>query len=377
MAVALSSLVQALHTIAPLELAEEWDNVGLLIDPRPAYGELSVERVLLTIDPTLAVLREAALGGVGCLVSYHPPLFRPVRRLAYAQEPAVFEAISHGFAIYSPHTALDAAAGGLNDWLVEAFGPGPRRSLVPSAVPELNAELKLVVFVPAEATDALRAALADAGAGLIGRYSHCSFANRGEGTFFGHAGAVPAVGEAGRLERAPEVRIEMVCSKRALPAIARALAAHHPYEEPAWDVYPLSPKFSERAGAGRLVEVETPTTLTEAVESVKRHLGLSQVRVAPAEAHAAGRPLKRIAVCAGSGGSLFEPLRDVDLYVTGEMRHHDVLAKLAQGASVVLCEHSNTERGYLPRLADRLRQLTDGTAEILISTSDREPLQFA
>jgi len=370
----LASLVRALENIAPLELAEPWDNVGVLVDPREPNEELEVHRVLLTIDATPAVLREARDAGVQCLVAYHPPIFQPAKRFARRVDGALFEAISAGMAIYSPHTALDAAPGGLNDWLAEAFGAAQFAPLHQSLLSEAGAELKLVVFVPRENADRLRDALSSAGAGVIGNYSHCSFNLEGEGTFFGEEGADPVVGRAGRLERAAEIRLEMVCAKRDLARAARAIAQNHPYEEPAWDVYPLAPKPRLRAGSGRLVTLDVPRPLDELIGAVKAHLGLEHLRVAATDSHRNGHPIQSIGVCAGSGATVLQGA-PADLYLTGELGHHHVLRALRDGASVLLCEHSNTERGYLPRLRERLLAQTAGEVDVLLAAADVEPLR--
>jgi len=375
MSLPLGTLLATLEALAPLELAEDWDNTGLLMDPRAPGEELAVERVLLTIDATEAVIQEAVALGAQCLVAYHPPLFAPKKRFARGADPVVFTAAAHGIAVYSPHTALDAAPLGLNDWLAQGLGAGRVEPLFPATPPESN-DLKLVVFVPEDHADALRDALAEAGAGVIGAYSRCSFTLSGEGTFFGHEGTNPAVGSSGQLERVPELRLEMVCPRRALPAAARAIARVHPYEEPAWDVYPLVPRPRSGAGPGRRLVLDTPAPLTEIAERSKRHLGLAHLAVAASGRHRSGEPVRTIALAAGAGGSLFERGSGIDLYVTGEMRHHDVLAKLASGASVLLAGHSNTERGYLPTLRARLLEATSGHLEITVSTFDREPLEI-
>jgi dinuclear metal center YbgI/SA1388 family protein len=376
MGLPLSALVSALETLAPLDLAEEWDNVGLLVDPRRPGEELEVERVLLTIDATDAVVSEAEARSVQCLVAYHPPLFRPQKRFSAQRDRALSTAFSKGFAIYSPHTALDSAAGGLNDWLAEGLGPGSVRPLRSQLAAAADSEFKLVVFVPSSAADALRAALAEAGAGVIGAYSQCSFSIDGEGTFLGDASTHPAVGQAEQLERVSELRLEMVCPRRALSAAASAIARVHPYEEPAWEIYPLAPKPVLGVGSGRLLELAQAVTLAEAVARVKRHLGLGRVRLASSEQHAEGAELSRIAVCAGSGGSVFESCQGAELLVTGEMRHHDVLSHLNAGRSVILCEHTNSERGYLPRLRERLLRALGGNLNIQLAASDHEPLQL-
>jgi dinuclear metal center YbgI/SA1388 family protein len=373
MSLSLSSLVSALNALAPLTFAEEWDNVGLLVDPRARGAELDVERVLLTIDATSEVLREAQEARIQCLIAYHPPLFRARKRLSVQADPAAFAAIEGGFAVYSPHTALDSAPGGLNDWLVEGLGEGRVRALSPHLGHDAGGELKLVVFVPKSDVDSLRDALACAGAGTIGAYRQCSFNIEGEGTFFGDESTQPALGSAECLERVQETRLEMVCPQSALPALVSAIARVHPYEQPAWEVYPLAAKPHARAGTGRELVLHEPITIDEAISRVKKHLGLAQVRLASSAAHAQGAHLSRIAACAGSGGSVFEG-HQAELFLTGEMRHHDVLARVSSGQSVILCEHTQTERGYLPRLRERLLEATNAKLDVRLATSDREPL---
>lgn len=378
MALPLETVVRLLDGIAPLEHAESWDNVGLLLEPagdrRDPEAPPSVARVLLTIDLTDAVLAEAAAADADLIVAYHPPWFRALKRLSARRpgERVLLAAARAGIAVHSPHTALDAAAGGVNDWLADALGPSTRAPLVPASS---ASSLMLVVFVPREHADRLRSALGAAGAGVIGAYRECSYELQGEGTFLGDESTNPAVGERGRLERVPETRLEMVCDRKRLPDVARALQRAHPYEEPAWDVYPLEAKPDSRAGMGRSVELNEPASLETLAERVKRHLGLDTIRLATAE----GGPsvIRRVAVCAGSGGSLFDKAGPHELYLTGELRHHDVLELVARGAHVMLCEHSSSERGFLPTFAEKLVALSGGELAVSVSSADREPIRRA
>ena len=155
------------------------------------------------------------------------------------------------------------------------------------------------------------------------------------------------------------------------------IAAHHPYEDPAWDLYPLQNAATRPgdAGAGRLLELDAPCSLDEIVARMKTHLDVSTLRVARAERHAPGAALTSVALCAGAGGGLFEGVHGVDLFVTGEMRHHDVLTKLRAGSSVILSEHTHTERGFLPELARRIRELASDQLEVLVSQRDADPLR--
>ncbi|MEO6598466.1 MAG: Nif3-like dinuclear metal center hexameric protein [Polyangiaceae bacterium] len=375
----LSEVLALLERLAPLHLAEAWDNVGLLLEPSAAVHR-PITRVFLCIDLSESVLDEALGAGADFLLAYHPPLFRGVKRLraSAADDRVLLRALEAGLAVYSPHTALDAAAGGVNDWLASAFGPGQSTPLIAHQA-TTGAEFKLVVFVPRSHVAALRHALSsELGAGVIGNYSECSYELEGQGSFFGNEAASPKVGSRGQLELVPEVRLEMRCGSAALEGLARVIAAHHPYEEPAWDLYPLlTPPAASSAtvGAGRLLELDTPLSIADAVTRLKAHLGVETLRVATSGMHAAGTPIARIAVCAGAGGSLFEKVRAADLFVTGEMRHHDVLAKLRHGASVLLSEHTHTERGFLPSFARRIEGSAEGQLQVFVSQADMDPLR--
>ena len=378
----LPEVLSLLEQLAPLRLAEEWDNVGLLSEPSAAVHR-PIERVFVCIDLSESVLDEALARNADFLLVYHPPIFRGLKRLraSVAEERVLLRTIEAGLAVYSPHTALDAARGGVNDWLARAFGAGRSSPLV--AAGAAAPDFKLVVFVPRSHVSELRQALSrELGAGKIGNYSECSYELEGQGSFFGSDASSPRIGERGQLEFVSEVRLEMRCPSAALKDLARVIAAHHPYEEPAWDVYPLlappgATTGSATEGAGRLLELDTPLSVMDAVARLKAQLGVTTLRVAISGLHAAGAPITRVAVCAGAGGGLFEKSPAADLFVTGEMRHHDVLAKLRRGASVLLSEHTHTERGFLPIFARQLEAAAQarGQLEVLVSQVDADPLR--
>ena len=369
-----ADLVATLESIAPSGNAEEWDNVGLLVgDPE---REMSGP-ALLTIDFTRPILEEAVERGAGMVIAYHPPIFHPLKRL-HAGDPrarTLLRAIEAGIAIYSPHTALDATAGGTTDWLCDMLAPpgassrsfGDRRAIAPLERADPSGAYKIVTFVPADHVERLRDALASIGAGRIGEYEQCSFLLQGLGTFRGGEGTNPTVGRAGRLEHAEEVRMEMVCPGRALSLAQEMMTQFHPYEEPAWDVYPLAPKPDRRIGPGRRLVLDRPATPGELAERFKQNLGIDAVKLAAAS----DEPVHRVAVCPGAGASLLPTAmaEGCELFVTGEMRHHVALGALEQGMSVLLAGHTNTERGYMPVYAERIRELATGV-EVLHCEAD-------
>jgi len=370
-----ADLVSAMQRLADPALAEEWDNVGLILgDPARALSG----PVYVAVDFRPDVLAEARDAGASVVICYHPPIFRPIKRLAGpdVKDLALLGAIEAGIALYSPHTALDAVEGGLTDWLCEALSPpgegerssfGDIRALAPHAALDGAATHKIVTFVPREHVEKVRDSLATIGAGRIGGYERCSFELGGAGTFQGGEGTNPAVGKAGRLERVDEVRLEMVCPGRALGLAREMLERFHPYEEPAWDVFPLAAKPLRSAGAGRRLTLDRPATPAELAERIKANLGLNVVKIA----QASDEPVSRVGVCAGSGASLVDAAIDegCTLFFTGEMSHHEGLAAVHRGCTVLLAGHTNTERGFMPVLASRLSRELNGH-DVRVSAAD-------
>ncbi|KAK0431067.1 NGG1 interacting factor 3-like protein [Armillaria borealis] len=264
------TVCRAMENIAPLRLAEKWDNVGLLLES-PSHKLNGNNRVLLTNDLTLSVVDESIALNAPVIVSYHPPIFKPLQSLTLTNplQTSLLRCVAEGISVFSPHTSLDSAWGGVNDWLAKGLGTG-----------EVSA--------------------------LVGEKLDASGTSEG--------------------------------------------------------------------AEGRLMILDQPVSVKELVGRVKRHLGLSQVQVAYPSAVLSD--IRTVAICAGSGGSMLVG-RDADVYFTGEMSHHEVLASVAAGKHVVLCGHTNTERGYLSVLAERLRkeiQIED--FEVFVSKQDAHPLTF-
>ncbi len=393
-----SHLVHALRQLAPEHLAETWDKVGLQVGDaswplrKPKGKAGGKPRVLLCIDLTEPVMREAVEAGVSMIVAYHPPIFDPLPRLVATdwRQRTIMDAIEHRIAIYSPHTALDSAAGGINDWLCETVLPGvvaavtsaekgatakggTIRAIRPSNPAKKERPYKLVTFVPPDQLDALRTALFAAGAGSIGAYDECSFSLEGEGTFRGDPTTNPTIGQRGKRERVIERRFETIVPAAKLSAVVAALMSAHPYEEPAFDLIRLDlPPSSggEGVGQGRVVTLDKSITLKQLTARLKKHLGVKTLEVA-APAHS--RPLQNIGFCAGAGGSLLSEVGHIDAFITGEMRHHAILAAAAQGQAILLAGHTQTERPYLKVYARRIAALVGASVEMMVSTTDRAP----
>ncbi|KAF6753317.1 GTP cyclohydrolase 1 type 2/Nif3 [Ephemerocybe angulata] len=273
-----------MERIAPLRLAEKWDNVGLLLESpvqRPGRN-----RVLLTIDLTTAVLSEAVAKETSVIVAYHPTIFKGLQSLTLANplQRSLLTCAAEGISVYSPHTALDSVWGGINDWLAQGLLSGAKDGVIePLAEQKLN-----------------------------------------------------ATGDSEGAE-------------------------------------------------GRLVTLNQPIDMRELERRIKAHLKLTHHPVeAGQDRSSSSRPVRTIAICAGSGGSMLLG-KKADVYFTGEMSHHEVLAAVAEGKNVILCGHTNTERGYLPVLAEKLRNelgsqecKDEGLAdvEVVVSQKDQHPLEI-
>ncbi len=357
-------LVRTLETIAPTRFAATWDNVGLLVGDEAS----PLSRVLLAIDCTAEVLEEARRTRSEAIVSYHPPIFEAAKR--FVAGSVGFDAARSGVAIHSPHTAFDVADGGTNDVLADVVSMAEREPLRP--LEPRDADLKLVTFVPASNLDAVARAVFGAGAGRIGKYSSCAFRVPGVGTFFGGEGTHPVVGQSGRLEESPELRFETVVPIVRVGDVLHALRGAHPYEEPAFDLVRLA-AVPSRVGMGRVGRIDG-ASVASLVARVKEALGIRHVLVAgPID-----RQVSRVAVCAGSGGDLLADAiaSGAQLFLTGELRHHDALRASAAGLTVVCVLHSTSERVALGALERRLAEQLPGVS-VERSGVDRDPFSFA
>jgi dinuclear metal center YbgI/SA1388 family protein len=371
----LSEVVGVLHRWYPPETADSQDAVGLVAgDPEARVG-----KILLAVDPTIEVAREAAEWGADLLVVHHPLFLRPVHGVARTTPKGRTLGVltDAGCALLTAHTNADRAGGGVSEALAAALGLTDLAAILPAAPEVLD---KLTVFVPSEAADTVRAALAEAGAGRIGDYDSASFSTSGQGRFRPLEGANPAVGDVGRLEVTDEVRVEVVHRRADRGDVVRALVAAHPYEEPAYDVVELADPSVAPTGSGRIGSVEQ-TTLGEFARSVAQRL--------PETAHGvrvAGEPdrvVRRVAVCGGAGDFLLDAVRgtDADVYVTSDLRHHPAGEFLEHaGPALVDVAHWAGEWTWLPVLEGRLREewpqeggSAAATVEVRVSTIRTDP----
>lgn len=370
----LRDVVRLLELRYPPHRAERWDAVGLVVgDP-----DRAVRKVALAVDPVAETVAEAVKWGADLLLTHHPLLLDGVHSVAAttAKGRVVHQLVAAGCALYAAHTNADAAPGGVAEALADVLGVTGYRPLVPAPADALDL---LVVYVPVGEARGLVDALSAAGAGGIGDYEQCAWTVDGLGQFLPRAGARPAVGRVGRLERVGETRVEMVLPRSLREAVVAALRAAHSYEEPAFSILEIAPTAS-RTGSGRVGALAATTTLGDFAREVADAVPATTqgVRVSGD----LDAPVRRVAVCGGSGGSLFSAAREAgaDVYVTADLRHHvasEAREDVGGGPPYLIdLAHWSSEWPWLPRAAADLAAdvaATGATVETRVSTLVTDP----
>ena len=310
----IKEIVSALDRFAPLPLQDGFDNAGLQI----GLTEAEATGALLCLDVTEAVLDEAIALGCNLVISHHPLIFKGYKSITGKDyvERCILKAIRNDMVLYAAHTNLDNAKGGVNNKIAEKIGLKHLQVLEPKR----NSLLKLVTFVPTEQAERVRKALFAAGCGNIGGYDSCSYNLKGEGTFRAGENTHPFCGSIGELHREEEVRIETILPSYKKGEVVRALLSAHPYEEPAFDLYPLENEWTQ-AGAGIVGELETPETELEFLKRIKKIFEVECVK----HNRLTGREIQKVALCGGAGAFLIPQAicSGADIFITGEIKYHD------------------------------------------------------
>jgi dinuclear metal center YbgI/SA1388 family protein len=349
MSVTLRDILNLLESRYPSAWAVSGDKTGLEV----GHPDKQVEALLVALEVTPAIIAEAARRGAQLLLTHHPLLYQPLKDVREDRPGGrlLADLLRAGLAMVSCHTNLDIAPGGLNDYLVQELELSDVEVLTPTT---RDPWYKLVVFVPADYVDLVRQALGDAGLGVIGRYSHCSFASPGEGTYRPLPGAQPFQGEVGELSQAQETRLEILAPESLLPLALSRLKATHPYEEVAYDLYPIRHPGTS-LGLGRIGSWPAPRPFGQVIATVKKLFGVEAVQVW-------GQPpalVQQLALCSGSGGDLLSDAlsRGAQIYLTGEVRHHQVPSGLQEGFAVVAVGHFASEVVFMEPWAGQLREM--------------------
>jgi len=310
----IKEVASILEEFAPLLYQESYDNSGLTI----GNSNNNISSVLLTVDVTEEVIDEAINKKANLIIAHHPIIFKGIKSITGKNyvERIVAKAIKNDIAVYAAHTNMDGVWGGVNTKLGEKLGLLNIKILSPK-----KGELrKLVTFVPDEHSNRVRKAIFDAGAGNIGSYDQCSFNLHGNGSFRASENSNPYKGEKGKLHFEKEIRIETIFPKYLERSIINALLSTHPYEEVAYDIYPLDNEFI-KAGMGAIGELPENEEEEVFLADLKKMFNLKCIR----HSSLLGKKVKRIAVCGGTGSFLLKNAisSGADAFLTADIKYHE------------------------------------------------------
>ena len=331
----LNDLIKKIENKYPLNLAYDWDNVGLLVGD----FDMNVEKVLVVLEANEKVIDEAIENNIDLIITHHPFIFKKMNKINTMdlKGKLIHKLIKNDIALYSMHTNFDIAYDGLNDYFMKLMGFENSKVL---EVTNTETLYKLAVYVPNTHVDKVKNALSDAGAGHIGNYSHCSFSSQGIGSFKPLDNANPYIGSLGEVELVEEVKIETIVPNKTLGGGISSMIKAHPYEEVAYDIYKLENKGNS-VGLGRISKLQDSITLKELCNSIKEKLNMEHIRVVGN----LNDKINKVAVVTGSGADMFKKAKrsGADVLITGDMKYHDAQDALDIGMNVIDCGHFETE----------------------------------
>ncbi len=359
----LKDITNFLEDYAPLSLQESYDNSGLLI----GLPEAEINKAIITLDITNEVIDEAIDSKCELVIAHHPLIFKGLKSLTGKNyvEKLVVKAIKNDIAIYAIHTNLDNIQDGVNSILAEKLGLKNTSILVSSN----NGFKKLVTFCPVKHAEKVREAMFNAGAGHIGNYDSCSYNLIGEGSFRGLEGADPFVGIKGEIHFEKEIRIETIVPDFKIGKVIQAMKTAHPYEEVAYDVYPLDNK-NTAIGAGMIGELATEMQAKDFLLHLKKILNCKVIRFNSL----IDRKIKKVAICGGSGSFLIESAfrSGADIFVTGDVKYHDFFDH--QGKMIIAdAGHYETEQ-FTKELLHAILKENFPNFALLISSTVTNPV---
>jgi dinuclear metal center YbgI/SA1388 family protein len=358
-------VIQQLEELAPPSLQESYDNATLIVGSK----EQDVSKVLLTLDCTESVVEEAIEKGCEMIVAHHPIVFSGLKSLTGRNyiERTVIKAIKHDVSIYAIHTNLDNVQRGVNSKIAEKLDLQNTSILSPKK----GFLLKLTFFCPLKDSARVREAIFEAGAGQIGEYDACSFNLKGEGTFRAGEKANPHLGEKGKLHTEEEHRVEVILPTYLEGKVVQALKANHPYEEVAYDLYPLNNSW-EQIGSGMIGELKEAVDMMDFLKSLKVKLNTPLIRhTKPHE-----QKVKKVALCGGAGSFLLNAAKakGANVFITGDFKYHQFFDAEDQ---IVIADigHYESEQFTPELLKDYLEKL-DVDMELILSSVSTNPIHY-
>ncbi|KNF09329.1 putative GTP cyclohydrolase 1 type 2 [Gottschalkia purinilytica] len=360
-------IISIMNRLAPNYLIDSWDNSGLQIGSM----EKEVKKVLISLDLSIDTVKEAIKNNIDMIITHHPFFFSSIKTISLddIKGKIISEIIKNDITVFSAHTNLDMCEGGINDILSDKLKLSNTKPLSRFHTDKLY---KISVFVPLTHSDVVREALGDNGAGFIGNYSHCTFNTKGVGTFLPSSGTNPFIGKQGVLEKVEEEKIETIVDEHILSSVISAMIEAHPYEEVAYDVYPLNNE-GESYGYGRIGELSEEVTLEQFSRTVKDTLECETIRVYGDM----NNKIRKVALCGGSGSSFIKDCyrNKADVYITGDIKYHDAQLALELGLSVIDAGHYGTEKHVIDYLRKYIGDNITDDIEILVHKNSVAPFK--
>lgn len=364
-------VAKVMDELYPPERAAAWDNVGFQV----GNPDSRVDRILIALEVTDAVIDEAIDQGADMILTHHPLIFKPLSSVTAetAEGAMVLRLIENRIALYAAHTNMDVSEGGTNDFLFDRLGLANRQVL---SVEGSARYQKLVVYVPLTHVEAVHGALVDTGAGRLGDYEGCTFTVEGKGTFRPLAGAAPHIGEVGTMTTVGEARIEAIVEKDRADAVIAAVKSAHPYEEVAYDLIDLVIE-GEPWGLGLLGVLPKPMDRETFLSLVKERLGLEHLKFVEGR----DRPIRKVALCTGAGADLIPvaAAAGADVFLTGDVKYHEAQRARQLHLNLVDAGHFATEnlmRQGLKKALERRFEEKNYEVALTLSTVESDVLKF-
>ena len=360
----IKDVIAELENVAPLAFQESYDNSGLICGAEKE----SVTGVLVSLDCTEEVVNEAIEKGCNLIIAHHPILFGAIKKLSgdgYVQR-ALVRAIKNDIAIYACHTNIDNVTDGVNAKIAQKLGMVNCRILAPKK----GLLKKLVTYVPSTQHEIVLSALFSAGAGKIGNYSQCSFNTSGTGTFMGNEFSTPFLGKKETLSTEPEIRIETIFPALLEKKVLKALLAAHPYEEVAFDVYSLENEWKE-VGSGMVGELPEEMPEASFLAHVKEQFGTAILKYVPQ-----GKPIKKVAICGGSGGFLLNAAiaSGAQAFVTADFKYHEYFDAVGK---ILLVDSGHFENEqFTPEIFSEIIVKKFSTFAVRLSEINTNPIKY-
>lgn len=369
MTINVSDIMKIVEEMAPLRLAEKWDNCGL----QAGETDWPVKKILVALDPLEKVVDYACSIDADLLITHHPLIFKPLSSLDFSTPVGkiIQKTIRNKLAIYSAHTNFDSAANGLNDILAERIGLREIKLL--NKISSEGRRCKLVFYVPTEYKKSVLEALFETTAGIIGDYTCCSFLSDGKGTFKPGEASTPFIGETFKIQSVDETRIETIVHKEDIETIVEHIRQYHPYETMAYDVFPLI-DTELSSGLGRVGVLPEPSNLIDFAEKVKERLGLGHIKIAGNK----DLIVEKVALCTGSGSSLIKDFfaSGAQVYLSGDLHYHDARMVEEKGLGLVDAGHFASEILIAESLGKRLQGFCEKKnydVEVIACTIEKDP----